>query len=149
MKAKEFSLPDGEGNTRTLADYQGEWLVLYFYPADFTGGCTKEACGFRDSYSLYREKGVEVVGVSADTVESHQRFAAEHNLKFPLLSDEKMETIKAYGAWGKKERDGKEYMGILRKTYLIDPNGEVRKVYDQVDPVEHAGEILQDIEGLN
>lgn len=149
MKAKDFRLPDGEGNTRTLADYQGEWLVLYFYPKDFTGGCTKEACGFRDSYSLYRDKGIEVVGVSADSVESHQQFSAEHNLQFPLLSDESMETIKAYDAWGKKERDGKEYMGILRKTYLIDPQGEVRKVYDQVDPVEHAGEILQDIETLS
>lgn len=148
MKAPNFSLPDAEGTIHSLADYLGKWLVLYFYPKDDTPGCTKEACGFRDSRKAFKEKDVAIVGISKDSVASHSKFKKKFDLNFPLLSDESTETIKAYNAWGPKKFMVREFFGTLRKTYLIDPKGTIQKVYEKVDPVVHAQEVLSDIQAL-
>jgi len=145
MKAIDFSLPDQNGKVHSLSSYKGSWVLLYFYPKDDTPGCTKEACGFRDSLNDLKKHNVFVLGVSADSVSSHQKFAKKYNLNFPLLSDEKKEIIKAYGAFGKKKFIGKEFEGILRISFLINPKGEVVKKYDKVKPEVHAKEVLEDI----
>lgn len=145
MKAHDFSLPDQNGNVHTLTDYKGQWLVLYFYPKDDTPGCTKEACGFRDNTSVLKENNIAVLGVSKDTVKSHKKFADKFNLPFPLLSDESTEVTKAYNSWGKKKFMGREYEGVLRNTYLINPEGEIAKVYENVKPEQHAQEILDEV----
>lgn len=148
MKAPNFSLPDQTGATRSLADYAGGWLVVYFYPADDTPGCTTEACSFRDEYDYLQEQGLSVVGISKDSVKSHAKFAAKYNLKFPLLADESVETIEAYGAWGPKSMFGRDYDGIIRMTVLIDPQGEIVKTYPKVTPKGHAIAILNDFKAL-
>lgn len=145
MKAKEFNLPDENGKFHELTDYHGRWVVLYFYPKDDTPGCTKEACGFRDGMSQLEELGVVVLGVSKDSPKSHQKFKEKYHLNFPLLSDESKEVTQAYDAWGEKSFMGRKFYGILRKTYLIDPEGEVKKVYEKVDPTKHSAEILADV----
>ena len=145
MKAIDFSLPDQNGKVHSLSSYKGSWVLLYFYPKDDTPGCTKEACGFRDSLNDLKKHNVFVLGVSADSVSSHQKFAKKYNLNFPLLSDEKKEIIKAYGAFGKKKFMGKEFEGILRISFLINPEGEIVKKYDKVKPEVHAKEVLEDI----
>jgi len=149
MKAIDFSLPDQNGKVHSLSSYKGSWVLLYFYPKDDTPGCTKEACGFRDSLNDLKKHNVFVLGVSADSVSSHQKFAKKYNLNFPLLSDEKKEAIKAYGAFGKKKFMGREFEGILRISFLINPKGEVVKKYDKVKPEVHAKEVLQDIKNLS
>jgi thioredoxin-dependent peroxiredoxin len=149
MKAPAFSLQDQGGNTVSLKDFAGKWLVVYFYPKDDTPGCTKEACSFRDAKELLREKGLEVVGISKDSVKSHAKFAEKYDLNFPLLSDESTETIKAYGAWGQKKFMGREFEGILRQTFLINPAGEIVKSYPEVTPQDHALQILKDFEALS
>jgi peroxiredoxin Q/BCP len=142
-KAPDFSLPDQTGKTVSLADYHGTWLVLYFYPKDDTPGCTTEACSFRDGRDdIVDQSGAEVVGISKDDVESHQAFAAKHRLTFPLLSDPSGAVVEAYGAWG-KTMYGRE--GILRRTYLIDPDGIVQKVYGRVTPDGHSEKVLADL----
>ena len=145
MKAKEFNLPDESGKFHKLSDYHGRWVVLYFYPKDDTPGCTKEACGFRDGLSQLEELGVAVLGVSKDSPKSHQKFKEKYHLNFPLLSDESKEVIQAYGAWGEKSFMGRKFSGILRKTYLIDPEGEIKKIYEKVNPAKHSAEILADV----
>lgn len=142
MKAPDFSLPDQNGKIHKLGDYAGKWLIIYFYPKDDTPGCTKEACGFISF------PNASVIGISKDSVKSHAKFAAKYHLNFPILSDESLETIKAYEAWGKKKLYGLEYEGIFRKTYLINPKGEIVKVYEKVKPATHSAEILKDLEGL-
>lgn len=121
---------------------------MYFYPKDDTPGCTAEACGLRDHFAVFGERGISILGVSADDETSHAAFAAKFDLPFPLLADTEKRMIKEYGAWGEKSLYGKKYMGILRTTFLIDPEGIVRKVYEKVSPEKHAEEILRDIEGL-
>lgn len=145
MKAKDFKLSDENGEYHTLADYAGKWLVLYFYPKDDTPGCTAEACSLRDKLTELQSFGAEVVGVSNDSVESHRKFQEKYHLNFHLLSDESKTTIIAYDAWGKRTFFGKTFEGTARKTYLIDRSGEIRKVYTNVMPVNHAAEILRDI----
>lgn len=145
MKAHTFSLPDQDGTIHNLSDYIGKWVVLYFYPKDDTPGCTKEACTFRELQSTFAEKNAVIFGVSKDSVESHKKFAKKFSLPFPLLSDPTLETVKAYGAWGKKKFLGREFEGIIRNTYLINPKGEIEKVYEKVDPTKHVSEILADI----
>lgn len=149
MKAPLFTLPDQDGKTQALSDYRGSWVILYFYPKDDTPGCTREACGFRDMQQVYREKGIQVLGVSKDSVASHRKFADKYHLQFPLLSDETKVTIKAYNAWGEKKFMGKTFDGTLRKSFLIDPDGEIRKEYPKVDPLAHAQEILKDFESVS
>ncbi len=123
-------------------------MVLYFYPKDDTPGCTKEACGFRDRMGDLQELGAVVLGVSADDVQSHKRFAEKYGLNFPLLADPGREVILAYGAWGKKNLYGKEYEGVLRQTFLIDPEGRIAKVWRKVSPEDHAEEVAEALRAL-
>ena len=127
------------GKYHKLADYKGKWVVLYFYPKDDTPGCTVEACKFRDGLNRLQELNVVILGVSKDSIASHKKFAEKYHLNFPLLSDESKETIRAYHAWSE---------GTIRMTYLINPQGEIQKVYENVNPAVHAEEILKDVRGL-
>ena len=146
--APSFSLSDQDGRTHSLTAYQGKWIVLYFYPKDDTPGCTKEACNFRDSFHELQKLGVVILGVSKDSVKSHKKFADKYQLNFPILSDESLATIKAYGAWGAKKFMGREYNGILRMTYLINRKGRVVKVYEKVNPLIHVKDIIDDLKSL-
>ncbi|WP_243090227.1 thioredoxin-dependent thiol peroxidase [Thermus neutrinimicus] len=146
--ASDFALPDQEGRIHRLSDYRGKWVVLYFYPKDDTPGCTKEACGFRDRMGDLQELGAVVLGVSADDVQSHKRFAEKYGLNFPLLADPERQVITAYGAWGRKKLYGKEYEGILRQTFLIDPEGRIAKVWKKVSPEGHAEEVAEALRSL-
>ena len=148
MNTPTFSLPDQDGNIHTLSQYKGKWLVLYFYPKDDTPGCTKEACGFRDRGVEYTKRGIVVLGISKDSVESHKKFADKYHLTFPLLADVDHKVIEAYGAWGVKKFMGREFTGVLRNTYLINPKGEIVKSYIGVNPLIHSSEILQDLDNL-
>ena len=148
-QAPNFSLPDQNGDIRSLKDYAGKWLVLYFYPKDNTPGCTKEACTFRDSRESISELGnAVVVGISKDSVKSHAKFADQHKLNFTLLSDPDHTTIEAYGSWGTKKFMGREYTGILRNTYIVNPEGQIVKEYRGVDPKEHAARVINDLHVL-
>ena len=143
--APTFSLKDTEGNTHTLDQYRGKWVVLYFYPKDDTPGCTTEACSFRDSHELLLAKEAVVLGVSRDDAASHEKFMNKYSLPFPLLSDPDHAVMDAYGAWGKK-MFGKE--GVLRKTFIINPEGDVVKIYGRVTPIGHAEHVLQTLADL-
>lgn len=142
VPAPAFSVPDETGSLRSLSEYRGQRLALYFYPEDDTPTCTKEACNLRDNLSLLRKKGIAVLGVSADSPKSHQKFIAKFSLPFPLLADEKKEVIRAYKVWGRKLLFGREYDGIHRVTYLIDPEGRVVKAIYPVDSGDHAAQIV-------
>lgn len=148
MKAIDFKLKDQNGKVHSLSDYKGKWIVLYFYPKDNTPGCTKEACSFRDSYHLLQNMGVQILGVSKDSVLSHKKFADKYSLNFPILSDESIETIKAYKSWGVKKFMGRQFDGTLRNTYLINPSGEIVKKYEKVNPLTHASAIITDLNDL-
>jgi peroxiredoxin Q/BCP len=145
QKAPEFNLPDQSGEMHNLKMYKGKKVLLYFYPKDDTPGCTTEACSFRDNLKDLSSLGLVVLGVSKDSVASHAKFAKKYDLNFPILSDETGEVIEAYGAWGKKKFMGREYMGILRMSFLIDQDGKVEKIYEEVKPKEHVGEVKGDI----
>ena len=140
--APDFILPDDTNTPRRLSDFRGQNVVLYFYPADDTPGCTKEACNFRDDYSAYEKAGVVILGVSPDDVASHVKFKKKFQLPFPLLADEGHKVCDLYGVWGPKKFVGKEYEGVLRTTFLIDENGNIVKVFEQVRPSEHSTEVL-------
>ncbi len=140
-KAPAFNLPDQHGTQHTLEQYHGGWLVLYFYPKDDTPGCTKEACNFRDISSNLTKLGATVIGVSADDVDSHGRFATKHSLNFPLLADAGAELAKAYGAYGTKNFYGKVSEGVMRQTFLIDPNGDIFKTWKKVSVDDHVQEV--------
>ena len=145
MKAFDFSLPDQNGKFHRLSDYNGQFVVLYFYPKDDTPGCTKESCGFRDSLELFQEKGAVILGISKDTVASHKKFAKKFKLNFTIFADVDKKVIKEYKAWGKKSFMGRTFEGTLRKTYLIDKKGEIIKIYENVNPLIHPQEILKDL----
>jgi thioredoxin-dependent peroxiredoxin len=145
MKAKDFSLKDQNGNLKTLKDFAGKWLVLYFYPKDDTPGCTTQACSLRDANDKLISLGAEVVGISKDDIESHLKFKAKHKLNFTLLSDPKGKTIKDYEAWGPK-MFGRE--GILRKTYIISPEGSIEKIYKRATPLGHGNKVAEDLKEL-
>lgn len=147
-KAPEFNLPDQEGKMHSLKESKGKWILLYFYPKDDTPGCTVEACSIRDNYSAFKKAGIVVYGMSADSVKKHAKFAEKHDLPFTLLSDESKDTLNAYGVWAKKKFMGREYMGILRNSFLIDPDGKIAKIYEGVKPTEHAKEVLTDAKAL-
>ncbi len=131
-----------------MADYRGRWVVLYFYPKDDTPGCTKEACAFRDAHAELEALGAVVLGVSADDVQSHRRFAEKHGLNFPLLADPEKTVIRAYGAWGRKNLYGRVYEGVMRYTFLIDPEGRVARVWKKVKPEAHAREVAEALRAL-
>lgn len=146
--APDFSLPDANGDLVNLTDLRGKWVVLYFYPRDNTPGCTKEACGFRDAYADYQSQDVVVLGVSTDDAKSHTKFVQKFNLPFTLLSDAEGKVATTYDSYGLKKFMGKEYMGVSRNTFLIDPEGKIHKIYRKVKPENHATEILGDLAEL-
>jgi len=148
MQAPDFTLPDQHGTMHSLSDYAGQWLVVYFYPKDDTPGCTTEACNFRDGRDMLESMGVKVIGISKDSVKSHAKFAEKHNINFTLLSDEDHTVIEAFGSWKPKKFMGREFIGIHRDTYLINPSGDIVKKYAGVDPKTHIGEILKDLKEL-
>ncbi|WP_299402079.1 thioredoxin-dependent thiol peroxidase [Acaryochloris sp. IP29b_bin.148] len=143
--APDFTLPDAEGNAIHLQAFQGQWVVLYFYPRDNTPGCTKEACGFRDQYEHYQTNQAVILGVSGDDAKSHQKFIQKQDLPFYLLSDLTLDVAKTYEAYGPKKFMGKEYEGIYRHTFLINPEGKLAKIYRKVKPADHAEAILKDL----
>ena len=141
-KAPEFSLPDENGEIKNLSDYKGKKLILYFYPRDNTPGCTKQACGFANLYPQFSEKGVEIIGISKDSVASHKKFKEKYSLPFTILSDTELKTIQAYDVWKEKKLYGKTSMGIVRTTYLLDENGVIIKAMDKVKAAENPKEML-------
>ncbi len=142
LPAPDFSLKDDEGRTRVLSEFKGTQVVLYFYPKDDTPGCTTEACNFRDDYSAYVDAGITILGVSPDSLKSHKEFREKFNLPFSLLADEDHKVAEAFGVWGKKKFMGKEYMGVLRTTFIIDEKGRIAHVFEDVKPADHSKEIL-------
>ncbi len=145
ITAPNFTLKDAEGQSLSLSDFLGQWVVLYFYPRDNTPGCNKEACGFRDRYKGFQEQNIQVLGVSADDASSHQKFVKKFNLPFPLLCDPDGLVAKTYESYGPKKFMGKEYEGIYRQTFVIAPTGQIVKIYRKVKPEPHAAELLEDI----
>ena len=147
--APDFTLPDQKGVQHRLADYQGSWVLVYFYPKDDTPGCTKEACAIRDHFPAFGKLEAQVLGISVDSVASHEKFVTKYELPFTLLADEAKEVVELYGVWGKKKSFGKEYFGTKRMSYLIDSQGKIAKVYPKVKPEQHAEEVLADIQALS
>lgn len=143
--APDFTLSDDNGSSHTLSEYRGKWVVLYFYPKDDTPGCTAEACSLRDARDTLAEMGAEIIGISRDEPSSHEKFKAKYSLNFTLLTDADAAVINQYGAWGKK-MFGKE--GILRKTFIINPEGYVVKVYGRVTPLGHGDAVINDLKTL-
>jgi len=139
--APEFSVNAGSGKI-SLADYLGKNVILYFYPRDDTPGCTKEACAFRDHFSEFKKRGAVILGVSPDSVKSHNKFAEKFKLPFTLLADEDKKIVEAYGVWGEKSFMGRKYLGVYRVTFLISPDGRIKKIWPAVKPEEHATEVL-------
>lgn len=140
--APDFSLPAGDGKTLSLKEFRGKKVVLYFYPKDNTPGCTKEACSFRDDIRKFERKGAVIIGVSADRVESHRKFADKYDLPFSLVSDEKKSLINAYGVWKKKSLYGRTFLGIERSTFVIDEKGKIARIYRKVKVDGHSEEVL-------
>ena len=140
--APDFTLQSDEGEAITLSSFRGKKVVLYFYPKDDTPGCTKEACSFRDDYSLFTMKGAVVIGVSPDDTASHKKFRAKYGLPFYLLSDPDHRVASLYGAWGEKKMYGKTYEGIIRSTFVIGEDGKIIKAFPKVNPEGHAQEVL-------
>ena len=141
-KAPEFTLPDKDGNPVSLSDFAGKKVVLYFYPKDNTPGCTRQACAFAGAYAEFREIDAVVIGVSKDSVASHQKFAQKYDLPFVLLADPELQAIQAYGVWQEKKNYGKVSMGVVRTTYVIDADGRIEKVMPKVKPDTNAADIL-------
>ncbi|MBQ4066759.1 MAG: thioredoxin-dependent thiol peroxidase [Clostridia bacterium] len=144
-KAPEFVLKDRDGRDVALSDFIGKRVVLYFYPRDNTPGCTRQACAFSGLYQRFKEKNVEVIGVSRDSVESHRKFSEKHGLGFILLSDPELVAIKAFGVWKEKKLYGKTSFGVVRTTFVIDENGKVERVMPKVKPDTNAAEILAEL----
>lgn len=142
QKAPDFELPDQDGNMHTLSAERGKWVLIYFYPKDDTPGCTKEACTIRDNFPDFKKLDTVVFGVSADSTKSHKKFADKYELPFTLLSDENKTTVNAYGVWGKKKFMGREYDGIFRMSFLVNPDGTIARIYEKVKPAEHAEEVV-------
>lgn len=145
--APDFTLPDKDGNEVTLSSFRGKKVVLYFYPRDNTPGCTRQACAFAGAYGKFRKLGVTVIGISKDSVASHEKFAEKNSLPFILLSDTERKAIEAYGVWQEKKNYGKVSMGVVRSTFIIDENGVIEKVMPKVKPDTNAAEILEYLNG--
>lgn len=141
-KAPTFTVATNGGGKISLADYKGQNVILYFYPKDDTPGCTKEACAFRDDFAEFKKKGAVVLGVSPDSVKKHDKFVEKFKLPFTLLADEDKAIANAYGVWGEKTFMGRKYMGVFRVTFLISPDGKIKKIWPAVKPEEHAAEVL-------
>src|SRR2546426_8962474 len=141
--APDFTAPVNGGGKISLSDFKGKNVVLYFYPRDDTPGCTKEACAFRDEFAKFESAGVVILGVSTDSPKSHAKFAEKHKLPFTLLADEDKQIVQAYGVWGQKSFLGRKYMGTHRITFLIGPDGRIKKIWPTVKPADHAKEVLE------
>ena len=146
--APDFTLPDAAGAPHSLADFRGQWVVLYFYPRDNTPGCTRQACAFAAAYDGLRQKGAVVVGVSKDSAASHKKFAEKHGLPFVLLSDPDHAVLELYDVWKEKKQYGKVSMGTVRSTYIIDPEGVIRRAMPKVKPDTNAADVLAALEEL-
>jgi len=147
-KAPAFALPNQDGEKVRLADFQGQWVLLYFYPKDMTPGCTAQACSLRDAKRKIASRELKVLGISADSPERHRKFIEKEKLNFDLLSDEKHETLEKYGAWGEKKLYGKSFMGIKRVSYLVDPAGKIAHSWPKVNTKQHADEVLAKLDEL-
>ena len=143
--APDFSVASNGGGKVSLADFKGKPVILYFYPKDDTPGCTKEACAFRDGFAEFKKRGAVVLGVSTDPVKSHDKFAEKFQLPFTLLADVDKRIVTAYGVWGEKSFMGRKYLGTHRVTFLIGPDGRIKKIWPQVKPDEHAAEVLAEL----
>src|SRR5262245_31849237 len=141
-KAPDFTAITNEGSKVSLSDFQGKNVILYFYPRDDTPGCTKEACAFRDEFAKVQKKGAVVLGVSTDSPKSHAKFVKKYELPFSLLADEEKKIVQAYGVWGPKSFMGMKFTGTHRITFLIGPDGRIKKIWPRVKPAEHAREVL-------
>ncbi len=146
--APDFSLPDQNGTTHTLSQYRGKWVLLYFYPKDDTAGCTQQACGLRDQWSEFQQRGIVVLGVSKDSVKSHDKFARKYQLPFPVLADEEKAVQGLYDVWQKKKFMGREYMGTVRTSFLIDPEGKIVQVYEKVKTGTHSAMVLEELKNM-
>ncbi|QQS22768.1 thioredoxin-dependent thiol peroxidase [bacterium] len=149
QKAPDFTLPDQDGAKHKLSDYQGQWVLVYFYPKDDTPGCTTEACTLRDNFPAFKKLKVKVFGISVDSEKSHKKFADKYQLPFTILADEDKKVVEKYGVWQEKSMYGKKYMGTVRNSYLINPEGKIAKIYEKVKPAMHAEEVLADIKELS
>jgi peroxiredoxin Q/BCP len=147
-KAPSFKLKNQDAKVVSLSDLKGKPVVLYFYPKDNTSGCTKEACNFRDEFPKFGKIKAEIIGVSADSVESHKKFAQKYKLPFNLLSDEKKEVLEKYGVWQEKSMYGKKYMGIVRTTFIIDAKGKISKIFPKVKVDKHNQEVMEALKEL-
>ena len=143
MSAPEFTLQDKDGKSVSLSDFRGKKVVLYFYPKDNTPGCTRQACAFAGAYSRFREKDIVVIGISKDSVASHKKFAEKYSLPFILLSDPERHAIEAYGVWREKKMCGKVSFGVVRTTFIIDEDGKILEIMNNVKPDTNAEEILK------
>jgi len=148
-RAPDFTLPDENGKLHKLSEYRGKIVVLYFYPADDTPGCTLEACKFRDDYLKYEAKGAQILGISPDGVESHDKFKTKFSLPFPLLADEGHKVCTKYGVWGEKVNFGHHYDGVHRTTFIIDPDGKISEVFTKVSVPKHSQKVLASLEKLH
>lgn len=146
--APEFTLSDQDGIAHTLSDYRGKWVLLYFYPKDETPGCTIEACAIRDQFKDFSAIGAVVLGVSTDSVASHKKFRTAYELPFTLLADEHKEVVGAYGVFGEHNYIGEKYLGTSRTSFLISPEGNIAKVYENVKPEQHASEVIVDLQEI-
>lgn len=142
QKAPDFKAKDQNGKSISLSDFSGKDVILYFYPKDDTPGCTAEACSFRDNYQSLLNEGFEVLGVSTDDEKSHQKFITKYSLPFSLIADTDKKIVEAYGVWVEKNMYGKKYMGVARKTFIIDKNGLIRKIIDKVDTKNSSEQVL-------
>ncbi len=149
QRAPDFKLKNDKNEDVKLADFKGKHIVLYFYPKDDTSGCTAEACGFRDLQSEFKKLNAVILGVSPDSVASHQKFKSKYNLPFPLLSDENKEALQKYGVWKEKSMYGRKYMGVERTTFVIDKNGVIQKIFPKVKVPQHPEAVLEVVKGLN
>ncbi len=147
--APDFSLPDQDGREHTLHDYKGKWILIYFYPKDDTPGCMIEACSLRDNLPHFASQKAVILGISTDSSASHKKFAEKHTLPFTLLADEEKKVVNTYDVWHPKKFMGREYLGVLRTSFLINPDGKIAKIYEGVKPDRHAEEVLKDIQGLS
>jgi len=147
-QAPAFKLKNQDGKTISLSELKGKPLVLYFYPKDDTSGCTKEACNFRDEFPKFGKMKAEIIGVSADSIESHKKFAKKYNLPFNLLSDESKDVLEKYGVWQEKSMYGRKYMGIVRTTFIIDSSGKIRKIFPKVKVENHNQEVMEALKEL-
>ena len=145
-KAPDFTLPDQNGNMRSLSDYRGKKVILYFYSKDMTSGCTRQACGFSELYPQFKEKNAVILGVSKDSAASHKKFEEKYGLPFPLLSDPEKRVIMAYDVWKEKKASGKVSMGVVRTTYLIDENGLIERAFGKVSAAENPAQMLKELD---